>query len=83
MKTTDLTRFGATKGLHFGHTHYINTPIGTAFISLRDSKGRRFLYCNFAGNEAVAKHKFGHWKVNTVINCDQDIENHLNYLRNG
>jgi len=77
-----LEKYGAIKGLHFGYSHRLDTPTGTAYVSLRDfGKGFKHLCCNFVGNEIKAKHKFGHWKVNAVINSEQDIETHLNYLK--
>lgn len=54
----------------------IDTEIGIMLISLN----KNHLACNFFGSEERAKSIFGHWKVNTFVSSEQDIQDHINFI---
>jgi hypothetical protein len=66
------------KGIKRGdyYPNQIMTELGIMQICLHENK----LLCNFIGLEDEAKEIFGHWKPNTIVESEQDIQDHLDYI---
>lgn len=77
MRLNKITEQGLEPTEQYGYTHKLDTKTGTVYISLRG----KHLCCNFVGSEKQAQIKFGHWKVNTMVESQSEIINHLNYLK--
>ena len=62
---------------HRTFSHQIQTDIGIMLINLNQNH----LTCNFFGNEEKAKSIFGHWKINTFVESNEDIQNHVKQIK--
>jgi len=74
----DLSKIpNVRKSKDFSHKLELETDIGDMLINLSD----KHLTCNFFNNEMRAKEIFGHWKVNTFVETEQDIIEHIDFIQ--